>query len=99
MNGLGETLISKITTALIMSTSGMMVYSGDDVLTVIGLEGLVFLGITFGAWVKLLLCVSIVIIISLNLKKVYIEIMKPIIGLFKLKNKGGSWNTEGEKGK
>ena len=73
-----ETLASKFTQLSIVTANSVGVMAGDSLLTAAGLEDLVFGGVTYGAWVKIALAVSLGIIIILNLKKLYVEILKPL---------------------
>ncbi len=73
-----ETLASKLTQLSIVTANGVGIMAGDDILTAAGLEDLVFNGVTYGAWVKIALAISLGIIIILNVKKLYVEIFKPL---------------------
>ena len=79
------TVAQKVMTVSVIGANGGVAVGGNEVLTAIGLEELVFLGMTYGAWVKVFLFVSLFIIILLNLKKLWVEILKPFGAIFRKK--------------
>lgn len=56
---------------------GATVVTETGLLTVDQLNAIGFLGISLGAWIQLFLLISVSLVILLNLKKVYIEYLKP----------------------
>lgn len=72
------TLTEKTVTVGVIGGNGGVVLGGDQILTAMGLEELVFMGMTYGAWVKLVLLFSLLLIIVLNIKKLWVEILKPL---------------------
>lgn len=83
MNGTEETLITKYITGAILAANGSIAIGGGGILTSAGLDDLVYLGITYGAWVKIFLFISLAIVIMLNVKKLFVEILAPLYKLLK----------------
>lgn len=72
------TLTERVATIGVIGGNGGVVIAGDEILTAMGLEELVFMSMTYGAWVKVVLLISLLIIVLLNLKKLWVEILKPL---------------------
>ena len=87
MSETATTIAQKVTTISVIGANGGVAINGKEVLTAMGLEELVFMGMTYGAWVKLFLFGSLLIIIILNLKKLWVEILKPLSSLLSREKK------------
>jgi hypothetical protein len=87
MNEATTTIAQKVATVSVISANGGVAIGGSEALTAMGLEELVFIGMTYGAWVKVFLFASLLIIILLNLKKLWVEILKPLGSMLKLHKK------------
>ena len=59
--------------------------TNDGIINVLQLEQLVFLSMTYGAWFKIVMFLTLLIAIILNLKKVYEQVISPT---FKVMKKG-----------
>lgn len=75
------TFANKIITVSVIGANGSAVVAGNELLTAAGLEQLNFLGITYGAWVMMFLFASLLIVIVLNIKKLWVEILAPLMGM------------------
>lgn len=64
--------------ATILGVAGANEVTNKSIITLMDLENLVFLGITFGAWFQIVMFISIILIIILNLKKLTTSIVKSI---------------------
>lgn len=73
-----STVTERLITVGVIGGNGGVVLGGDQILTAMGLEELIFMGMTYGAWVKVALLISLLIIILLNLKKLWVEILAPL---------------------
>lgn len=72
------TVAHKVITVSVLGANGGVALTGNEVLTAMGLEELIFAGATYGAWVKMFLLFSLLIIVLLNLKKLWVEILMPL---------------------
>lgn len=64
--------------------------TNDGIITALDLESLLFIGLTFGAWFKILMFISLCIIILINLTKLCRELKKMYRGIHKLCTKKGT---------
>lgn len=93
MNEATTTVAQKIATISVIGANGGVALSGNEALTAMGLEDLVLMGVTYGAWVKIFLFASLLIIILLNLKKLWVEILKPLGSMLRKEKKKASVET------
>ena len=94
MSETATTIAQKVVTLSVIGANGGAVMGGNEALTAMGLEELIFLGVTYGAWVKIFLFASLLIIILLNLKKLWVEIIKPLGSLLKREKKEASGKAD-----
>ena len=78
MSAVQETVNQKLLTYGVIGANSVGVVAGEQILDAVGFENIVMMGMTLGAWMKLCLFISLLIVIALNLKKFYLEILKPI---------------------
>lgn len=69
-------LTEKVATVGVIGTNAGVVIGGNEILTAAGLEEMVFFGITYGAWVMLLLGFSLAVIVVLNIIKLSLNAIK-----------------------
>lgn len=62
--------------------------TNNGIITALGLEQMVWMGLTYGAWAKVAMLISVILIIIVNLTKVLKEASKLITNIRKVFGKG-----------
>lgn len=87
MSVTSETLMNKAVTGAVLVVNGGVAVKGKEIITAADLDAYIFMGITAGAWMKIFLGISLLIIILLNLKKLWVEIIRPLGRLIRREKK------------